>query len=95
MNVENLILHINELKEITNEQWMNSLDDRKREELEFHNLDRDVSRVSETKENDTYEKFYGNRKYYQATKRSNEYVERYIKQNAKDKIFLDYACGNC
>jgi len=94
MNVENLILHINELKEITNEQWMNSLDDRKREELEFHNLDRDVSRVSETKENDTYEKFYGNRKYYQATKRSNEYVERYIKQNAKDKIFLDYACGN-
>jgi ubiquinone/menaquinone biosynthesis C-methylase UbiE len=42
----------------------------------------------------TYEHFYGNRKYYGATRLSVAYVEAWIKKNAKDKIFLDYACGN-
>jgi ubiquinone/menaquinone biosynthesis C-methylase UbiE len=33
-------------------------------------------------------------KYYLATKRSNEYVESWIKQESPGNIVLDYACGN-
>lgn len=94
MNADTLISHIKMLEKITNEEWLSSLDDRKRKELEFHDLDRDKSRVDELKASDTYEKFYGNRKYYSATKRSNDYVDGWVKENAKGKIFLDYACGN-
>lgn len=94
MNADTLISHIKKLDKITNAEWLSSLDDRKRKELEFHDLDRDENRVEKLKASDTYEKFYGNKKYYNTTKRSNHYVDRWLKENSKDKIFLDYACGN-
>ncbi len=43
---------------------------------------------------DTYERFYGNKKYYQATNRSKTYVDDWISTHARNKVFLDYACGN-
>ena len=67
---------------------------RKLKELEFHNKDRDLNRVKESQANDTYEKFYGNKKYYSVTARSRNYTDSWIKNNSKDKVFLDYACGN-
>ncbi|MBF0613172.1 MAG: class I SAM-dependent methyltransferase [Magnetococcales bacterium] len=72
---------------------MKSLDERKRLELEFHDKNRD-QKLEENIDRDTYEKFYGNRKYYDATNASKAYVDQWIEQNAKGKIFLDYACGN-
>ena len=55
---------------------------------------RDSSRMEESQANDTFEQSYGNKKYYKITNRSYGFVDDWIKQHAKDKVFLDYACGN-
>jgi SAM-dependent methyltransferase len=93
MNLQSLREHLDEIAKIPNEQWMSSLDDRKRKELEFHNRDRDRQRI-ERLDKDTYEKFYANRKYYQTVGRSASYVRQWIERNAPGRVFLDYACGN-
>ena len=91
----NLVHHINKIREITNKEWISNLEERKLKELEFHNRDRDQNFVRKAKKtSDTYEKFYGNKKYYTITKRSTQYTENWIQGNAKNKVFLDYACGN-
>lgn len=78
---------------IQNEEWLASLEDRKRKELEFHDRDRDRSRVA-SMDQDTYEKFYGNKKYYSATNLSKKYSLDWIALHVPGKVFLDYACGN-
>jgi SAM-dependent methyltransferase len=92
--VQELLDHVNLIDKITNQQWKESLTDRKIKELDFHDQDRDQNRVEESKSSDTYEKFYGNKKYYTATKRSNAFVTDWISRECREKVFLDYACGN-
>jgi SAM-dependent methyltransferase len=94
LEIDHLIESIDSIDRISDEDWMSTLSDRKLKELEFHDLDRDRNRVEQTQSSDTYEKFYGNKKYYMATKRSNSFVQDWIKKEAAGKIFLDYACGN-
>jgi SAM-dependent methyltransferase len=95
MNIIELNNVINEIDKIGDDVWLSSLEDRKLKELEFHNKDRDESVVIELKANDTYEEFYGNKKYYNVTKRSSGYVEDWIEVRCKSGgVFLDYACGN-
>ena len=90
----NLLDCIDFIDTISDQQWKASLTNRKLKELEFHDIDRDTSRVEAKKSSDTYEKFYGNRKYYSAVRRSRQYVYGWIAREGKDKVFLDYACGN-
>lgn len=89
---------IDEIDRIADEHWVSNLDDRKLKELQFHDRDRQNmgsdNQVDQASEGDTFEKFYGNKKYYSVVQRSNDYVENWIKTEAKDKVFLDYACGN-
>ena len=95
MNINELNQRIDEIDRIGNEAWMSNLEDRKLKELEFHNKDRDKDNVKESIAEDTYEKFYGNKKYYSVTNRSYGYVEDWIKLRCKNGgVFLDYACGN-
>jgi len=83
------------IDKISDQEWKAGLANRKLKELEFHDIDRDKSRIEAIKNNsDTYEKFYGNRKYYLAVRRSGQYVNDWIAAESKDMIFLDYACGN-
>ncbi len=92
---DSLLEYLDELKKITNDEWVKNLSTRKIKELEFHDRDRDQSFVEEVKKNsDTFEKFYGNKKFYTITERSTQYMQNWIKTNSKNKIFLDYACGN-
>jgi SAM-dependent methyltransferase len=85
---------LTEVQRTTNEQWLASLDARKKAELEFHDRNRDKTRQAGL-DQDTYEKLYGNTKYYgAATRPSTDYISRWIEHNAKGRIFLDYACGN-
>lgn len=93
VSLEELVERLKTLENISNDEWLATLDQRKLKELEFHDIHRDKSRT-EALDKDTYEKFYGNTKYYQATGLSRAYVENWIDTQAKDKIFLDYACGN-
>jgi ubiquinone/menaquinone biosynthesis C-methylase UbiE len=75
------------------QEWYASLNERKIAELEFHNRDRDKN-LTKSLPQDSYELLHGNKKYYQTTNTSREYVSEWIKENAKGKVFLDYACGN-
>lgn len=61
--------------------------------MEFHDAHRDRSKI-QSLDQDTYERFYGNRKYYMATELSKRYVDEWIASRASGKVFLDYACGN-
>lgn len=91
--INELELSLDKINLIQNEEWLSSLEERKRKELEFHDRDRDQSRVA-SMDKDTYEKFYGNKKYYQATQASQKYLLDWITEHAPGKVFLDYACGN-
>jgi len=90
---DELLEQIRRIDRIGNDEWMRRLDDRKRAELEFHDRDRNREALP-APGTDTYEKFYGNLKYYSCTELSKTYVERWIATNARGKVFLDYACGN-
>jgi ubiquinone/menaquinone biosynthesis C-methylase UbiE len=95
MNAEQLLEQLESIDAISNKEWMSSLTPRKLAELEFHNKDRDQAVVEAvSKAQDTYEKFYGNKKYYKTTKKSATYTQDWIVKHSKGKIFLDYACGN-
>lgn len=85
--------HVAELSLVPSEVLLGALDERKRRELEFHDQTRDRSRI-EAMDSDTYERFYGNKKYYGATEPSKRYVESWIERLSPGRILLDYACGN-
>lgn len=102
--IQKLLSAVREIDRISNETWQQSLTDRKKKELEFHDAHRarqeldGAAMPSETvaaeESTDSYEKFYGNKKYYNATGRSHQYVDNWIKTHAPGKVVLDYACGN-
>jgi SAM-dependent methyltransferase len=95
MLIATLQKHIDAIDQIGNAEWMKSLTERKRKELDFHNRDRDATRVADLKAGDTYEKFYGNKKYYSAVQRSTAHVNEWIRLRCSmGGVFLDYACGN-
>ena len=79
---------------IGNTEWISSLNTRKIAELDFHNKDRDRQSIQEREDRNSSEKYYGNKKYYKTTDRSRQYMKDWIKREAQDKVFLDYACGN-
>lgn len=93
MDLEQLKTNLDEIASIPNQEWMDGLDERKLEELEFHDRARDRAQI-EVLVKDTYDKFYSNKKFYSTVRRSTEYCESWIEENARGKVFLDYACGN-
>lgn len=84
---------LEEIDRIPDQDWIGSLTGRKRSELEFHDKNRDREQAARI-DQDTYERFYGNKKYYSATADSKAYVDRWIADHAAGKVFLDYACGD-
>ena len=92
--MDRLIEALDEIDKIGDYEWQATLSDRKLKELEFHDMDRDQSRICDVKASDTYEKFYGNRKYYKTTYRSNQFVDNWLRNEVVGNVFLDYACGN-
>jgi ubiquinone/menaquinone biosynthesis C-methylase UbiE len=78
-----LIKKISELhKKNSDKNWLNSLEERKIEEANFH----DLSHHEEIS--------YENKKWYTTVEASRDYLQNWIKSNSKGKIVLDYACGN-
>jgi ubiquinone/menaquinone biosynthesis C-methylase UbiE len=89
--VEFLLKSLHNINKISNEEWMASLEERKLKELEFHDSRRKDKNLQEV---DSYEKYYGNKKYYTTVNSSRKYMLEWIEKNAPGKVFLDYACGN-
>ena len=61
--------------------------------MKFHDMDIDEERLTSLPKN-VHKKYYGNRKFYAGTSLSQDYLNRWIRQNAENSVFLDYACGN-
>jgi len=93
MHIEELKSKLSEISQMSNEYWMSVLSERKTIELEFHDGHRSWSEVDRL-DGDTYERFYGNKKYYSATSLSKSYVERWVEGEARGRVFVDYCCGD-
>ena len=92
-SIETLRQNLIEIDRVTNDEWLSTLNERKKAELAFHDEHRDRDAADALDQN-TYESLYGNKKYYGATQDSKTYVDEWIEREAKDRVFLDYACGN-
>ncbi len=68
-------------------EWVAGLEDRKREEAEFHNADRADHR-DESPESSP------NRRFYESYTLVEKHIASWIRQHAPGGAFLDYACGN-
>ncbi len=76
-----------------NSNWINNLEYRKIEEINFHNLDREKKDdviIQKQKDLD----IHANRKFYSITNGTREFILNWIAINSKGKVFLDYACGD-
>tara|TARA_B100000073_G_C23734117_1_gene571667 strand:+ start:2007 stop:2849 length:843 start_codon:yes stop_codon:yes gene_type:complete len=93
MKADKLRSKIEEISKISNDVWMKSLNERKRKEFEFHNEWYDKERIDNMDE-DSFEKYYSNEKFYSTVQKSDNYKDNWIKEHTKNKVFLDYACGN-
>jgi ubiquinone/menaquinone biosynthesis C-methylase UbiE len=81
--IELLQKAIDKIEAVTkNKEWLESLEPRKKEEAEFHDFSHDLATELE------------NKKFYKTTEKSNLYLQNWLKENVKGKIFLDFACGN-
>lgn len=83
MNIDEIKKAVTKIEEkTTSKEWFETLEQRKKEEAEFH----DFSHDEETN--------LDNKKFYTTNRVSHEYLQNWLKVNSKDRIFLDYACGN-
>jgi ubiquinone/menaquinone biosynthesis C-methylase UbiE len=83
MDIETLKTVISNIEEKTkSKEWKDGLEARKKEEADFHDYSHDIAVKLE------------NKKFYKTTQLSSNYLDNWLKENVKNKIFLDYACGN-
>ncbi len=66
------------------------LDDRKQEEVDFHNQ-REIDRQAMGRK--SFEQRYSNKRWYSVTRRSEDYVSNWLRDNCPGKVALDYCCG--
>ena len=83
MEVEQLLKSINDIEsKTTSKEWFDELEQRKKEEAEYHDFSHDENANR------------GNEKFYTTVSISKKYLHDWLRLNCKDKVFLDYACGN-
>lgn len=73
--------------------WIQQLDSRKREEIDFHNFERTTDDAAIQRAQEA-QNVHANRKYYSVSGASQAYVEQWLRTHVPDRVFLDYACGN-
>ena len=78
-------------KKFKSKNWIDNLDERKKEELEFHNFDREKSDEDILRKQKDLN-VHSNKKYYSITENQLKYQYDWFK-NVKNKV-LDYACGD-
>ena len=88
-----LRMKLEEIDGLSNQYWTEQLNERKKAEIQFHDKHRNWSEVDKF-DQDTFDRFYGNKKYYKSTEDSKNYARKWIEREAKGRVFLDYACGD-
>ena len=84
--------HLNHLARERGEEWTESLSARKKTELAHGDYWRAPELISDGSR-ETLEKGRGNVKWYASVQASRNYLSQWITEQAKENIFLDYACG--
>ena len=84
---------LREIDQSHDEGWFSTLESRKQIEGEFHDQMRDKARFSQ-QSGDTFEEFYTNRRFYRTAANSRDYFYSWLEQNVRDKVVLDFACGD-
>jgi ubiquinone/menaquinone biosynthesis C-methylase UbiE len=93
-SVDDLVSHLKQRHAFLSEEAKCGLEERKRQELDFHNVT-PASVQGETKnDHSANEKPLANKKFYKTTRLSHEYIEQWMAANCRGKVFLDYACGD-
>lgn len=88
-----LLAHLGQRQHFKSTAWVDQLEGRKREEIDFHNFERerhDTAVLAAQKDQDVH----ANKKYYSISEASKAWVDRWIERHSRDRVFLDYACGN-
>ena len=79
------------IKQVHDQQWVEGLIDRKKKEIvhsdAYHATTHSGNQVA-------YQKGVRRRNYYTGTVLSDEFINTWIDLHARDRVFLDYACGN-
>ena len=84
--------HLRDRLAIWDPARLDVLPERKRAEVEFHNLDRE--RTVEAQRTRDEVALHANRKWYDVAESSRQYVERWLAAESPGSVFLDYACGD-
>jgi len=92
-SIAQLSSHLDQRVGFKTTSWVDQLEPRKREEIDFHNFDRETTDQTIV-EAQKYKGVHANKKYYAVTDTSVAWLDQWIKRHVKDKVFLDYACGN-
>ncbi len=74
-------------------EWYGKLEKRKLAEGQFHDKMRDAAEIA-TIGKDQYEEFFSNHRFYRTATKSRQYFFDWIRRHAKDKVVLDFACGD-
>lgn len=90
-SLEQLQTHLAGRDGFWSQERLSSLEARKREEIEFHNLDRTES--PDAAERRAGLDMHANRKWYSVTRPSRAWVDGWIGRECSGRVFLDYACG--
>lgn len=91
MEIQSLKSRLDEIDRAQDPSWIETLPPRKEEEREFHDGRGDRREVEDEK---IQEQGNSNKKFYNYTQGSRDYLERWIRENSRDRVFLDYACGD-
>lgn len=92
-SLPDLLAHLQDRQRFKSATWLDQLEKRKREEVDFHNFERerhDAAVIEEQKSRSVH----ANRKYYSVSDKSKVWVDAWLERHARGKVFLDYACGN-
>ncbi|MEW6365148.1 MAG: methyltransferase domain-containing protein [Acidobacteriota bacterium] len=93
MDKRNLLEHLRRLAQASTADGAVALEQRKRDELEFHNRIRDEAARKDLSDRKLQE-LHGNSRYYRTVRKSNAFVDDWIARNSPGRVLLDYACGN-
>jgi ubiquinone/menaquinone biosynthesis C-methylase UbiE len=90
---EQLLAHLEARQAFKPSTWLDQLEERKKEEINFHNFERERHDTAVMEAQKT-QNVHANKKYYSVSQTSKDWVDRWLELNVRDRVFLDYACGN-
>jgi SAM-dependent methyltransferase len=84
---------VEEMARVPGGPWLSRLEERKKAELEFHDLVRNRG-LRNTACHAASDRLFSNEKFYAGASASRRYVETWVRKHSRDRIVLDCACGD-